>query len=173
MGDDGTIKFTKTSKINREYNTLGGRDVIEGYITAKDGTEIKAYKNASGDDRINTDCHGYTLTGGLYWVDNGAMQTFIDNTSLLSKVDTPAIGDWAVYRGPDGNGNVGVVHSGIVSSIGDSGTITITQAAGVITSSYGSAPPGATFIDNKTFTLPVDGWQGSHSDWTPEYWRPN
>ena len=40
------------------------------YLYADDGTKIKAYKNLSDDKGFDTDCHGFTLTDGAFWIDN-------------------------------------------------------------------------------------------------------
>jgi hypothetical protein len=148
---DGNPIFHKIgSEVSPDPGRAGPATLQPGELETVDGLRIPAYQNTSSNMAWDTDCHGYTVADGKYWINNGDMQNYLDNTTQVQVTSNPSIGDWVVYRDSGGS----VVHSGIYS---DSGKITM--AAGTV------IYPGP----SKTTTVPVtDGWSADGT--TTEYW---
>ena len=93
-------------------------DAIVGYLRTDAGTYIKAWKNKSGNPKVDTDCHGLTFTRGKYWLNDK------DNKDGFSQIEAilrdeylkvpdgklPLPGDVAIFRNSEGD----IVHSATV-----------------------------------------------------------
>lgn len=146
--------------ISPDPNRAGPATLQPGSLYTVNGDPIQAYQNTSNNMAWNTDCHGYTLTGGHYWIDNDAMQSLLGaqssaSTPLVVPTNSPSLNDWVVYSDASGN----VVHSGVMSSPG-----MVTMAAGTV---IYQGPDGP----SKTTTVPISqGWTAPGT--TIQYWHP-
>ena len=80
--------------IQQEQKGYLGKDsinVIPGFLLTDDGEKVRAYKNNSGDERFDTNCHGTTFADGEYWVESDQVQTILEhddyNKVSLSEVN--------------------------------------------------------------------------------------
>ena len=156
LRDDGKIAFRGNSGKPEERNLQGKKSFAalmrSGEISTIDGKKIIAWKWEGGSKGWKFNCHGYSIAGGEYWIDNSDMQKYLSETTALTRTDSPRIGDLVVYRDEDGS----VVHSAILTSNGQ-----VTMAAGVRFYETSSGP-------SKTTTVPVEsGWVGAST----EYWE--
>ncbi len=100
---DGNIVFVPIGNptLKTAYNgtiTLGQ----SGFIFADDGTKIEVFKNVGSKDvpEFDSDCHGWTFTGGKFWIDNGQVAKIItgDNYKVVT-IDDIQKGDVVIYSG--------------------------------------------------------------------------
>lgn len=93
-------------------------------LFARDGVTIPAQWNCfSNSPEYDTNCHGYTLTGGEYTIGNEHMQLFLSKESQLPVVASAAPGDVIVLRS-----RTGAVGHSLIAMEGDR----VREAAGVV-----------------------------------------
>ncbi|WP_398453338.1 hypothetical protein AB3466_17815 [Sphingobacterium thalpophilum] len=138
----GNIIFVATGSVNVSHPSgYGGTaGMIAGYILADDGTQIIAYKKASGDAGWDTDCHGVSFGDGEFWINDDQVNGLLsgDNYSAIPS-GSYYPGDKVVYY--DSNGNV--VHSATITSTdGGSGTTVYGQGGLEVDNHYDSIENG-------------------------------
>lgn len=69
--------------------------------------DLGVIRNDGATDESN--CHGWVFTGGRYWLCGAGVEPVLEDNGYR-RVDVPAVGDLAVYRGQDGV----IAHSGVV-----------------------------------------------------------
>ncbi len=137
LDPDGRIK--KDSKGNVVFTPVGKSFIAEhpsgvsgrmqpGYIYTDDGGQVVAFKNLSGDNRLDTDCHGQTFADGQVWINNDQVETILkgDSYEQVDKSDATA-SDVVIY---DENGEP--VHSVTVVS-NENGEVTVEGLGGIET----------------------------------------
>ena len=90
------------------------------------GLSARLIRTAPADDRYN--CHGWTFTGGRYWIRApGEVQKILDDNGYRPVVQ-PRAGDVAVYREPDGQ----IIHTGVVRGVGSDGVALVESKWGFL-----------------------------------------
>ena len=89
--------------IQQEQKGYLGKDsinVIPGFLLTDDGEKVRAYKNNSGDERFDTNCHGTTFADGEYWVESDQVQTILEHEyEIIPKPDfNSRKGDVLIFR---------------------------------------------------------------------------
>lgn len=139
-----------------------------GVLRFIDGTVISAYENATGLKKFVCNCHGYTMTGGKFSIDNRDFQEWLERTTLVSKTNTntPRLGDLVVYRNCYGN----VVHSAVLTDLTEPRRVTMASGDLIYTNDAVATPPGGITGESKITTVPVEeGWKEPET--SIEYWR--
>jgi hypothetical protein len=127
-------------------------------VTMHDGTNLMALDNKQKDQRpgFNTNCFGFALTQGKFWVEVRPMTQWLNNQKLLLKCEqgeTPEKGDLLVWK--DGYGET--AHAAIALK-----SDSVVMAAGT-----------HLYEDGKQYTIESLGnaWRNSGGKGTFEIWR--
>jgi RHS repeat-associated protein len=141
---DGTFKFDPvgpSTMVRHHADREAGARVQWGYLYADDGTQIEAFRNLSGRQVYDTDCHGYTFANGQFWINDDQAAAVLQGDRYV-QVETPRVGDVAMYTQ---NGEY--IHSGRVTSIDPEKGPMVTDDAGIRPEGIQTAPatgPGST-----------------------------
>ena len=125
---DGNIVFTPVGgSIIREHPAAKGTDfrAQPGVIKTDNGPIIKAYASLAHDQRMDTNCHGYTFADGKYWINGNQVETILAEDNYIPQ-SIPAVGDVVAHRRPDGR----IEHTTTVRSIDVSTGAVIVEGIG-------------------------------------------
>ena len=113
---------------NRKGNSGAYIDAVYGYLKTNDGTLIEARYNTSGVEAEDFDCHGYTFTGGAFWINNNQIDSLLDGDGY-TKTATPKVGGVMIQRDKDGK----IFHSANIIGVNPrKGEVIVKEAVGVI-----------------------------------------
>lgn len=117
-----------------------------------DGSTIEAYKSAgrydpatgtlTADNRMDTDCHGVTFTGGEYWINDDQVEQLLAGGGF-TMTGNPQPGDVLVYRNAGGD----VVHSVTVTTVDSASKVTEVIGLGGLETTPHSDPPDTAWGD--------------------------
>ena len=121
----GRIKFDPDNDPNAPSYVQGSDRSLQlvefGTIYADDGTPIEAFRNKSSDRGLNCNCHGFSFGDGEFWIEPSQVDALLEGDGY-QQVDTPEVGDVAIYRDSRGN----PVHSAIVTGVDpETGEVTV------------------------------------------------
>lgn len=109
----GKIKFMYPHEDELCREGSGCHRALRGSLVTRNGTWVEAWRNMSGDRRLDYNCHGYTLAEGQFWIEEDSTEFILrDEFSTISPEELRP-GDIVVYR--DRNGTA--VHSARIASV--------------------------------------------------------
>ncbi len=97
----GKIRFDKKGEATlRHKDGYGGwikAKVEYGIVYADDGTKILAYKNISGDERFDTNCHGNSFADGEFIINTPEVAKILEHDGYKD-TKKPGKGDIAMWK---------------------------------------------------------------------------
>ena len=97
---------------------------------------LSAGTTQTGAPADSYDCHGYTFTGGVKWINDNQVQKILDDNGYMARAaGMVMVGDLVVYR----NGGA-IKHSGVVRTVSAMGNATVIESKWGALGRYRHAP---------------------------------
>ena len=126
---DRSVVFYPRTDIHKEIGNSKSEILVQwGFIKANDGRDISIRINLSEEYPYeNCNCHGYTFTNGLGWVEPNQVETILKGDNYEEQASPTSGGIFVQY---DDKGEA--YHSGKIQSVDEvNGTITVKEVLGV------------------------------------------